>query len=240
MAAGWLEAPLVTLDALERRGEELWLRAGHARPARRIDAVYRRTDAERLRDAHGVRTPVAELLLEPWLAGRLALVNAFGTGVADDKLVHGYVEQMIGFYLGEESLMPSVVPLDLNDATVLERVLADLRSYVIKPRHGHGGHGIVVCAHAAEADVREVEAALRATDAGAEYIAQQTVALSVHPTIVDGRLVDRHVDLRPYAFATRDEVDVVPGGLTRVAWDAGALVVNSSQDGGAKDTWVVA
>jgi uncharacterized circularly permuted ATP-grasp superfamily protein len=239
MAARWLEAPLVTPDGLERRADELWLRAGDAGPARRVDAVYRRTNTDRLRDEHGARTPVAELLLEPWLAGRLAVVNAFGTGVADDKLAHAYVEQMIRFYLDEEPLLRSVETLDLNDPVVREQVLADLRAHVIKPRHGHGGHGVVVCAHAAADDVQRMATALRRPAAGAEYVAQPTVALSVHPTIIDGRLAERHIDLRPFAFATRVEVSVVPGGLTRVAREAGALVVNSSQDGGAKDTWVL-
>jgi uncharacterized circularly permuted ATP-grasp superfamily protein len=238
-AARWLQAPLVTLDGLERRGNELWLRAGDAGLARRVDAVYRRTDTDRLRDERGAPTPVADLLLEPWLAGRLAIVNAFGTGVADDKLVHAYVEEMIRFYLGEEPLLRSVETLDLNDPVVLEHVLADLRAHVVKPRHGHGGHGVVVCAHAAAADVRRVQRVLRRPGAGAEYIAQRTVALSLLPTVVGDRLAERHVDLRPFTFATRDGVAVVPGGLTRVAWDAGALVVNSSQNGGAKDTWVL-
>ncbi len=238
-AARWLDAPLITLDCLERRADEVWLREGDRGPARPVDVVYRRTEVDTLRDEHGARTPVAELLLDPWLAGKLAVVNAFGTGVADDKLAHAHVEQMVRFYLGEEPLLPSVPTLDLNDPVALERVLADLRAHVIKPRYGHGGHGVVVCAHAGTADVRRMEAALRRPNAGAEYVAQRTVALSLHPTIVDGRLAQRHIDLRPFAFATRNSVEVVPGGLTRVARDAGSLVVNSSQDGGAKDTWVL-
>ncbi len=233
------QAPLVTLDGLERRGNELWQRAGDAGHARRVDAVYRRTDTDRLRDEHGALTPVADLLLEPWLAGRLAIVNAFGTGVADDKLVHVYLEDMIRFYLGEEPLLRSVETLDLNDPVALEHVLADLPAHVVKPRHGHGGCGVVGCAHAVPADVWRVQRALHRPGAGAEYIAQRTVALSLLPTVVGDRLAERHVDLRPFAFATRVGVALMPGGLTRVAWDAGALVVNSSQDGGAKDTWVL-
>ncbi len=165
-AARWLEAPLVTLDDLERRGDELWLSATDNGRARRVDAVYRRTDTDRLRDERGALTPVAELLLEPWLAGRLAVVNAFGTGVADDKLAHAYVEHMIGFYLGEEPLLRSVATLDLNDPSALEQVLGDLRAHVIKPRHGHGGHGVVICAHAEECDVQQVAAELRRPQAG--------------------------------------------------------------------------
>ncbi len=126
----------------------------------------------------------------------------------------------------------------MNDPVALEQMLADLRAHVVKPRHGHGGHGVVVCAHAAPADVRRVQR-LRRLGAGAEYIAQRTVALSLLPTVVGDRLAERHVGLRPFTFAKRAGVAVVPGGLTRIAWDAGALVGNSSQDGGAKDTWVL-
>ncbi len=238
-AARWLEAPLVTLEQLTRRGDELWLRDGELEPARRVDVVYRRTDTDLLRDERGAATTVAELLLEPWLARRVAIVNGFGTGVADDKLAHAYVETMIGFYLREEPLLRSVETLDLNDPTALDRVLSDLRHYVVKPRHGHGGEGVVVCAHATDADLRRVETTLRTPGAAAEYIAQPTVALSLHPAVIDDRITERHIDLRPFAFATRDSVVLMPGGLTRVALDAGALVVNSSQDGGAKDTWVL-
>jgi uncharacterized circularly permuted ATP-grasp superfamily protein len=238
-AARWLGAPLVAVEDLERRGSELWLRESDLGPARRVDAVYRRTETDRLRDESGAPTPIARLLLEPWLAGRVALVNGFGTGVADDKLAQAYVEQMIGFYLGEEPLLLSVATLDLNEPTALERVLSDLRGHVVKPRHGHGGRGVVVCAHADAADLRRVEEALRLPGAGAEYVAQPTVPLSVHPTVVGGRFAERHIDLRPFAFATRDGVALIPGGLTRVALEAGVLVVNSSQDGGAKDTWVL-
>ncbi len=237
--AGQLDAPLVTVDELESRNREVWWRPRDSQRARPVKAVYRRTETDALRDGHGALTPVAELLLKPWLAGRLAIVNPFGTGVADDKLVHAYVENMIRFYLGQQPLLPSVRTLDLNDPDALADVLGDLRGYVVKPRHGHGGHGVVVCAHATDPDIRRLEAELRGPDAGATYVAQPMVELSTHPTVIGDRLAERHVDLRPFTFATRDEVAVVPGGLTRVAWNAGALVVNSSQDGGAKDTWVL-
>ena len=238
-AARWLAAPLVTCSELERRGEELWIRGASTGEPCPIDAVYRRTDSDRLRDERGELTPAAELLLEPWLAGRLAVVNGFGTGVADDKLAHAYVERMIGFYLREEPLLRSVETLDLNDPAELERVLADIRGHVVKPRHGQGGHGVVVCAHASETDVARIEHELRQPGAGSRYVAQATLALSLLPTVVGERIEPRHIDLRPFAFATRDAISVIPGGLTRVAWNADALVVNSSQDGGAKDTWVL-
>lgn len=231
--ARWLGAPLVTLAQLERRGEELW----HG--GRRVEVVYRRCDEDRLQDDDGAPTALAALLLEPWLAGRLALVNGFGTGVADDKLAHAYVEEMIRFYLGEEPRLRSVATLDLADAAARERVLDDLGRHVVKPRHGQGGDGVVICAHAEAADLRRIAGELRRPGAGARWIAQRTVALSSHPTVAGDRLEPRHVDLRPFVLGTRDGARVVPGGLTRVAWDRGALVVNSSQDGGAKDTWVL-
>jgi carboxylate-amine ligase len=238
-AADRLGAPLVTVDELERRHREVWRRPRGSRRARQVKAIYRRTESDGLRNGHGVLTPVAQLLLEPWLAGRLAIVNPFGTGVADDKLVHAYVEGMIRFYLGQEPLLRSARTLDLNDSDALAEVLGDLRGYVVKPRHGQGGHGVVVCAHATDPDIRRLEAQLRRPDAGAKCVAQQIVELSTHPTVIGVRLAERHVDLRPFTFATRDQITAVPGGLTRVAWNAGGLVVNSSQEGGAKDTWVL-
>jgi uncharacterized circularly permuted ATP-grasp superfamily protein len=164
-------------------------------------------------------------------------VNGFGTGVADDKLVHGRVADLIRLYLDEEPLGGAVPTLDLGDPDACAAVLDDLRGHVVKPRFGHGGAGVVVCAHADDAAIAAVRADLRA-DPG-RFVAQPLVALSSHPTVVDGRLEPRHVDLRPFVFAAGVNIRSLPGGLTRVAWDAGALVVNSSQNGGAKDTWVL-
>jgi uncharacterized circularly permuted ATP-grasp superfamily protein len=145
---------------------------------------------------------------------------------------------MIRFYLGEEPLLAAVPTLDLGRADHREQVLDDLRGHVVKPRFGQGGAGVVVCAHADEATLDEVRDELARRPS--EFIAQPLVPLSCHPTIVDGgRLEPRHVDLRPFVFATNVKMGSFPGGLTRVAWDAGALVVNSSQNGGAKDTWVL-
>jgi uncharacterized circularly permuted ATP-grasp superfamily protein len=197
-----------------------------------VDVVYRRTDADRLDD------PVGRLLEEPWLAGRLALVNAFGTGVGDDKLAHAYVEDMVRYYLGEEPLLASVRTYDLGRGEVLAEALDRLDELVVKPRVGHGGEGVVICPHAERADVERIRAAVAASPE--EYIAQELVPLSRHATVLDGTLEPRHVDLRPFVFLGPDgAAEVLPGGLTRVAFDAGALVVNSSQNGGAKDTWVI-
>jgi uncharacterized circularly permuted ATP-grasp superfamily protein len=201
--------------------------------------VYRRTGSDLLRDVSGALTPAAKLMLRPWLERRLAIVNGFGTGLADDKLVHAYVDRMIGFYLDEVPLLGSVPTVDLNDPAAREEVLDDLSGYVIKPRHGQGGHGVVICAHANRREVGRIVAALRRTDAGASYVAQPAVALSVLQTVAGSELSERHIDLRPFAFATRTHVALIPGDLTRVALAAGALIVNSSQDGGVKDTWVL-
>jgi uncharacterized circularly permuted ATP-grasp superfamily protein len=232
-----LGAPLVTCDDLEHRDGRLVVRLedGRRRP---VDVVYRRTDEDGLRDGDGAPTDVGAALLEPWLQGAVAVVNAFGTGVADDKLVHGHVREMIRFYLGEEPLAAAVPTLDLARADDLEAVLGDLRGHVVKPRFGHGGEGVVVCAHADDRTLDRLRDQLTAAPEG--FVAQPLIAISSHPTVIgDGRLEPRHVDLRPFMFATDVKMGCTPGGLTRVAWDAGALVVNSSQNGGAKDTWVL-
>jgi uncharacterized circularly permuted ATP-grasp superfamily protein len=170
-------------------------------------------------------------------AGTLSCVNGFGTGVADDKLAHAYVEERIRFYLHEEPLLPSVHTYDLDDPELLQEALDRLDELVIKPRTGHGGQGVVVGPHAKVADLRDLTHAIRRDPH--DYIAQDTIMLSRHPTVIDGRLEPRHVDLRPFVFLAADAAAVAPGGLTRVALDRGALVVNSSQRGGGKDTWVL-
>jgi uncharacterized circularly permuted ATP-grasp superfamily protein len=197
-----------------------------------VDVVYRRANADRL------DTEVGELLYPRVREGRVAVINAFGTGVADDKLSHAYVEDMIRFYEDEEPLLPSVESFDLGRPEVLERALDVFDELVIKPRGGYGGEGVAVLPHAEPADRERVREAVRANPE--DFIAQRMVMLSTHPTVIDGRLEPRHVDLRPFVFLGADgEVRTLPGGLTRVAFGAGSLVVNSSQNGGAKDTWVL-
>jgi uncharacterized circularly permuted ATP-grasp superfamily protein len=230
-------ARLVTLQDLRLRDGSL-LACGADGRTRRVDVLYRRSDEDRLRDDEGAPTELARLVLEPWLGGRLGLVNAFGTGVGDDKLAHAYVPEMVRFYLGEEPLLASVRTLQLGRPELLAEVLDDLRAHVVKPRHGAGGRGVVVCAHADEEALAGVREQLhRAPEA---FVAQRTVTLSCHPTINDaGRLEPRHVDLRPFIFSGAGWRRALPGGLTRVALQAGTLVVNSSQNGGGKDTWVL-
>jgi uncharacterized circularly permuted ATP-grasp superfamily protein len=145
---------------------------------------------------------------------------------------------MISFYLDATPLLEAVPTLALGEGDAVDVVLDDLRAYVVKPRFGHGGSGVVVCAHADEPALEQVRRDLGAEPA--RFVAQPLVALSCHPTVVEpGQLEPRHVDLRPFVFCAGDRIGSVPGGLTRVAWDPGALVVNSSQNGGAKDTWVL-
>jgi uncharacterized circularly permuted ATP-grasp superfamily protein len=234
--ARYLGLPLVLHGQLSVRRGRLFAQLPGGEQA--VDVVYRRTDEDRLADDHGKPTGIAELLLEPVLKGTLACVNAFGTGVADDKLLHAYVEEMVHFYLGEEPILRSVPTYDPSQPEVLEMVLERIDELVIKPRTGHGGHGVVIGPHAQAEDLKKTAAAL--TSAPERFIAQETVMLSRHPTVTEGHLELRHIDLRPFAISSGESVHVLPGGLTRVAFERGALVVNSSQNGGSKDTWVLA
>jgi uncharacterized circularly permuted ATP-grasp superfamily protein len=234
--AAHLGVPLVLAEQLSVRKGRLFAQLKDGE--RTVDVVYRRTDEDRLVDDHGRPTWVAELLLEPVLKGTLACVNAFGTGVADDKLLHAYVEEMVRFYLGEEPILSSVPTYDPTQPGVLEMVLERIDELVIKPRTGHGGHGVVIGPHARGEDLEKTATALR--QAPKRFIAQETVMLSRHPTVTEGHLELRHIDLRPFAISGGESVHVLPGGLTRVAFERGALVVNSSQNGGSKDTWVLA
>ena len=233
--ARMLDVPVVRLADLSVADGRLEARAAGTRM--RVDVVYRRTDEDRLTDAGGELTEVGAKLCEPIEKGVLSCVNAFGTGVADDKLVHAYVESMVRFYLREEPLLPSVTTYDPDIPEQREEVLLRIGELVIKPRSGQGGHGVVVAPHAEDEDVRAVAEAVDADPAS--FIAQETVMISTHPTVIGDRLEPRHVDLRPFVFLAGDEELVAAGGLTRVALDRGALVVNSSQSGGGKDTWVM-
>jgi uncharacterized circularly permuted ATP-grasp superfamily protein len=228
-----LGIPLCQPHELEIRDGSLWLRARGLREDRRIDVLYRRTNADR------VDSDIGRLLLDPIRRGTLGLINQFGTGVADDKLSHAYVEDMIRFYVGEEPVLRSVPTYDLSQPSQLEEALDVFDSLVVKPRAGHGGVGVLIAPRADRADIEATRAAV-IEDPGA-WIAQRMVMLSTHPTVVEGgRLAPRHIDLRPFVFLGEGCTPrVLPGGLTRVARSEGALVVNSSQNGGAKDTWIL-
>jgi carboxylate-amine ligase len=230
-----LGIPLVTPGDLYTSGGAL--HAFVAEGSVEVHVVYRRTDEDRLRDEHGRATWIADLLLDHCRRGRVACVNAFGTGVADDKLLHAYADDMVRFYLGESPLIESVRTYDLGDPDCRDEALARVEELVVKPRAGHGGHGIVVGPHASAEDRALI--ARRVSARPTDWIAQETVQLSRHPTVDEGRLVPRHVDLRAFVVAGDDSVSVAPGGLTRFARAEGSLVVNSSQGGGGKDTWVL-
>jgi uncharacterized circularly permuted ATP-grasp superfamily protein len=227
---------LVRLSDLSVRGKRLYAATDDGTVA--VDVVYRRTDEDRLFDAAGAPTTLGEILLVPLQAQTLACVNAFGTGVADDKLVHSYVEEMVRFYLDEQPLLSSVPTHDLSQPGVLAMALERIDELVVKPRSGHGGVGVVVGPHADREALAAVSRELAA--APEQFIVQETVELSRQPTVCGDELEPRHVDLRPFTFAIGERVEVFPGGLTRVALERGSLVVNSSQRGGAKDTWVLA
>jgi uncharacterized circularly permuted ATP-grasp superfamily protein len=210
------------------------LPSGRLRP---LDVVYRRTDEDRLHDARGRPTWLADMLLEPLKRGVLGIVNQPGSGIADDKLIHAYVEDMIRFYLGDEPLIESVRTFDLTRSDVLTKVLDRLPGLVIKPRTGHGGNGVVICGKATTEERQRLAAAIKA--APHRFVAQETVRLSRAPTIVDGRVEPRHVDLRVFSLGTGRRSVVLSAPLTRVAMRSGSMIVNSSQGGGAKDTWII-
>jgi uncharacterized circularly permuted ATP-grasp superfamily protein len=169
--------------------------------------------------------------------GNVTIANAIGNGVADDKLVYTYLPDLIRYYLSEEPILPNVDTWRLEEPGALEEVLDRLDELVVKPVDGSGGKGLVVGPDASKAQLDELAARLRADPRG--WIAQPVVQLSTIPTLVEDGMRPRHADLRPFAVNDGQDVWVLPGGLTRVALPEGQLVVNSSQGGGSKDTWVV-
>ena len=172
--------------------------------------------------------------------GKVALLNALGNGVADDKLVYAYVPQMISYYLGEDVLLPNVTTYPCVDPERRAEVLDRLDELVLKPVDGYGGQGIVIGPHADAAELARVADAIRANPAG--WVAQDLVQLSTHPTYSDGKLEPRAVDLRAFVLQSRlggqPQVEVLPATLSRMA-PSGSMIVNSSRGGGAKDTWVL-
>ena len=205
---------------------------------KRVDVIYRRVDDDFL-DPTAFRadsTLGCAGLLDAYRAGNVSLSNAIGTGVADDKSIYPYVPKMIEFYLGEKPILSNVPTYLCREADDLKYVLAHLDELVVKEVHGAGGYGMLVGPAASKQEIEDFRAALLANPAG--YIAQPTLALSSCPTFVDSGIAPRHIDLRPFVLSGKD-VQMVPGGLTRVALKDGSLVVNSSQGGGTKDTWVL-
>lgn len=216
----------------------LWMRTTAGK--QQVDVVYRRIDDDFL-DPLAFR-PDSVLgvpgLLDVYLSGRVALANAVGTGVADDKAVYAYVPDIIRYYLGEEVLLPNVPTYRCGDGDQLEFVLANAKDLVIKEVGGAGGYGMMIGTETDSAGMASYLAKVR--EQPENYVAQPIVSLSTHPTYdpVTQSFDPCHVDLRPYVLVG-SEITIVPGGLTRVALQRGSLVVNSSQGGGSKDTWVL-
>ncbi len=206
---------------------------------RRVDVIYRRIDDEFLdpltfRPNSALGVPG---LMSAYQAGNVTLANAVGTGIADDKAIYSFMPAIVKFYLGEEPLLKNVPTWCCREEDHLAYVLDHLPDLVVKEVHGSGGYGMLIGPAASKVAIEQFRAKLKT--APKNFIAQPTLALSTVPTCVDAGIAPRHVDLRPFVLSGRDRVRIVPGGLTRVALKEGSLVVNSSQGGGTKDTWVL-
>jgi len=224
-------------------GQDLMVRDGFVfmrttRGPKRVHVIYRRIDDDFL-DPLAFR-PDSMLgvpgLLAAYRAGHVTIANAIGTGVADDKSIYPYVPDMIRFYLEEEPIIDNVPTRMLRRPEDLAYALAHLQELVVKEVHGAGGYGMLVGPRASREELERFRTLIKAHPE--RYIAQPTLALSTCPTFVEQGIAPRHIDLRPFVLSGRD-VRIVPGGLTRVALTQGSLVVNSSQGGGTKDTWVL-
>jgi uncharacterized circularly permuted ATP-grasp superfamily protein len=204
----------------------------------RIDVLYRRIDddfldPQQFREDSMLGVPG---LMDAYRSGRIALANAPGTGVADDKVVYAYVPQIIKFFLGEDPIIPNVPTYVCCEDSQKQHVLANLDQLVVKPANESGGYGLMIGPRASEEERTRCGKQIQANPRN--FIAQPMLSLSRVPVLTDDGLEGRHVDLRPFIVYGRD-VFVLPGGLTRVALKKGSLVVNSSQGGGSKDTWVI-
>jgi uncharacterized circularly permuted ATP-grasp superfamily protein len=225
-------------------GQDLFVREGFVymrttQGPKRVDVIYRRVDDDFL-DPKAFRadsTLGCAGLLDVYRAGNITLSNAIGTGIADDKSIYPYVPKMIEFYLGEKPILANVPTYLCREADDLKYVLDHMAELVVKEVHGAGGYGMLVGPAASKAEIEEFKAVVKANPAN--YIAQPTLSLSTCPTYVESGIAPRHIDLRPYVLSSGKTVQTVPGGLTRVALKEGSLVVNSSQGGGTKDTWVL-
>jgi len=218
------------------RDEHLYMRTTQG--PQRVDVIYRRIDDDFL-DPLAFRADSmlgVPGLLQVYRAGHVTLANAIGTGVADDKSIYPYVPDMIRFYLGEEPLLNNVPTYMCRKKEDLAYVLAHLDELVVKEVHGAGGYGMLIGPRASKEEIARFRQLL--TDHPEGYIAQPTLSLSACPTFVEQGIAPRHIDLRPFVLSGKD-INMVPGGLTRVALREGSLVVNSSQGGGTKDTWVL-
>jgi uncharacterized circularly permuted ATP-grasp superfamily protein len=204
-----------------------------------IDVLYRRVDDEFLDPL--TFNPNSMLgvpgIMDVYRAGNITIANAPGTGVADDKAIYSYMPDIVEFYTGEKAILKNVETHRCSEPDTLQYVLDNLADLVVKEVHGSGGYGMLVGPAATKKEVADFAEKLKAKPAN--YIAQPTLSLSTVPIFTEAGLAPRHVDLRPFALVSPGEINIVPGGLTRVALKEGSLVVNSSQGGGTKDTWVL-
>lgn len=204
-----------------------------------IDVIYRRIDDEYLDPLNFNPDSLLGVpgIFDIYRAGGITITNAPGTGISDDKALYSYMPDIVEFYTGQKPLLKNVETWRCSEPNALKYVLENLSDLVVKEVHGSGGYGMLVGPAASKKEIEAFRAKLVAKPSN--YIAQPTLALSTVPILTDAGLAPRHVDLRPFVLVSPDSVDVVPGGLTRVAMKEGSLVVNSSQGGGTKDTWVL-
>ena len=229
---------LVEASDLEVRDDVVWMRTTAGRL--RVDVIYRRIDDAFIDPL--VFRPDSMLgvpgLIAAYRAGNVALVNAPGTGIADDKAIYSYMPEIVRYYSGSEAILPNVETYRCREADALAYTLEHLDELVVKLVDGSGGYGMLVGPTSTRAEIEAFRAALIAEPH--RYIAQPTLALSTVPTLVEQGVAPRHVDFRPFVLSGAGGVTIVPGGLTRVALREGSLIVNSSQGGGTKDSFVLA
>jgi len=229
--------PLVEGADLTVEDDRVWMRTTAG--LRRVHTIYRRIGDDFLDPT--VFRPDSMLgvpgLIRAWRYGHVTLANAVGTGVADDKAVYAYMPRIIRYYLGQDPILPNVETFICGEKSGLDYTLEHMAELVIKPVGESGGNGITIGPRASKTELEAARAALVADPSN--WISQPMIGLSVAPTLTDAGLRPRHLDLRPFAITGRDTW-VLPGGLTRVALKEGSIIVNSSQGGGSKDTWVLA
>jgi uncharacterized circularly permuted ATP-grasp superfamily protein len=204
-----------------------------------VDVLYRRVDDDYL-DPLTFREDSAlgvAGIFDVYRAGGITIANAPGTGIADDKAIYSFMPEIVEFYTGEKPLLENVPTWRCSEADSLAYVLDNLADLVVKEVHGSGGYGMLIGPAASRKELADFTAKLKARPDN--YIAQPTLALSTVPVFTKSGLAPRHVDLRPFVLVSPERVEITPGGLTRVAMKEGSLVVNSSQGGGTKDTWVL-
>jgi len=219
------------------KNDEVFMRTTEG--LKRVDVIYRRIDDDFLDPLTFRPDSVLGVpgLMSAYMAGTVTLANAVGTGISDDKAIYSYMPDIVRFYLGEEPILKNVPTFRCREKEDLSYVLSHLDELVVKEVHGSGGYGMLIGPTSTREQIEAFRAKLEKQPES--FIAQPTLALSTCPTATKAGLAPRHVDLRPFVLTGSDEVTVVPGGLTRVALKEGSLVVNSSQGGGTKDTWVL-